>query len=486
MNYKLIGKIISEILFGEIIFMIPAMILCFADGRHEAGAAFIISMSVIVVISGVTYLLSRNAKNSLGAKDGFVCVGLAWIILSLTGCLPFFISGEIPSYIDALFETVSGFTTTGASILTDIESLSRGMLYWRSFSHWLGGMGVLVFLLAIVPLSKKDSGYMLHLLRSESPGPDVGKIVPKMKHTAMILYLMYFALTAADFIFLVLGRMPVFDAICTAFGTAGTGGFGIRSDSIAGYSPYIQVVCTVFMLLFGVNFNCYYLIVSGQFKNLLKNEELRLYFGIFFGAVILITVNTVGYFQTMGEAIRHVSFQVSSIMTTTGFCTVDFDLWPSFSKSIIVCLMVIGASAGSTGGGFKCSRMLLLVKSLRRSIRRMLHPQKIQSIRADGQSVDEKIVENANNYLIAYVFIIIISYLLISIDGFSSTTNFTAVLSCLNNIGPGLDTVGPVGNFSGFGPISKIILIFDMLAGRLEIFPILVLFSTSAWSRTGK
>ena len=486
MNYKMIGRIISEILAGEAIFVIPALIISLADGDGVPATAFIISMGIMLAAAGILFFLCKNAKNTLGPKDSFVCVGLVWIFLSLTGCLPFYISGEIPNFIDALFETVSGFTTTGASVVPNVEVLSRGILYWRSFSHWLGGMGVLVFLLAIVPLSKKDSGYMLHLLRSESPGPDVGKIVPKMKHTAMILYLMYFALTAADFIFLVLGRMPVFDAICTAFGTAGTGGFGIRSDSIAGYSPYIQVVCTVFMLLFGVNFNCYYLIVSGQFKNLLKNEELRLYFGIFFGAVILITVNTVGYFQTMGEAIRHVSFQVSSIMTTTGFCTVDFDLWPSFSKSIIVCLMVIGASAGSTGGGFKCSRMLLLVKSLRRSIRRMLHPQKIQSIRADGQSVDEKIVENANNYLIAYVFIIIISYLLISIDGFSSTTNFTAVLSCLNNIGPGLDTVGPVGNFSGFGPISKIILIFDMLAGRLEIFPILVLFSTSAWSRTGK
>ncbi|MBQ2258062.1 MAG: TrkH family potassium uptake protein, partial [Lachnospiraceae bacterium] len=319
------------------------------------------------------------------------------------------------------------------------------------------------------------------LLRAESPGPQVGKLVPKMKKTAEILYLIYILLTVLDIVFLLLGGMPLFDSICTAFGTAGTGGFGIKNDSIAGYSPYIQNVCTVFMLLFGVNFSCYYMLLLRQFKSVIKDEELRFYLGIVVGSIILITLNVRGFYDTLGETLRHVAFQVASIVTTTGYATTDFDLWPSFSKAIIMGLMVIGASAGSTGGGFKCARVLLLVKSLRRNLRRAIAPQKVQVVRINGRMIDEKVLENTNAYLAAYVMILFISFIIVSIDQFSVTTNITAVLSCFNNIGPGFDAVGPTCNFSAYSVLSKLTLIVDMLAGRLEIFPILIVFSRSTW-----
>jgi trk system potassium uptake protein TrkH len=321
----------------------------------------------------------------------------------------------------------------------------------------------------------------MHLLRAESPGPDVGKLVPRMRQTAMILYVIYVALTVLNFVFLLLGKMPVFDALCTAFGTAGTGGFGIKNDSIAGYSPYIQNVCTVFMLLFGVNFSCYYLLLLRDVKSVFKNEELRLYVGIVAGSVLLITLNVRGLYASLGETIRHAAFQVASIVTTTGFATTDFDLWPNFSRGLLLALMMIGACAGSTGGGFKCGRALLLLKGLGRNIRQILHPNRVQVVRSNGQAVDEKILENANAYLTAYVFIVIASFLMVSVDGFSTTTSFSAVLACFNNIGPGLGAVGPTCNYGSFSVFSKLVLILDMLAGRLEIFPILVLFSKSAW-----
>ena len=440
-------------------------------------------MAVIFVIAGVLSLLCRGSQKKFYAREGLVCVGLSWGILGLLGGLPFYLSGEIPDFVDAFFEIVSGFTTTGASIVPEVEKLSKGILYWRSFSHWLGGMGVLVFLLAVTSAGGGDNGFTMHLLRAESPGPNVGKLVPKMRKTAEILYALYILLTVLNVIFLLAGGMPVFDAVCTAFGTAGTGGFGVKNDSIAGYSSYLQNVCTVFMMLFGVNFTCYYLLLLRQFRNVFRDEELRMYLGVALGSVVLITLDLKGFYPTFGETLRHAAFQVASIMTTTGFATTDFDLWPAFSKAILLGLMVIGACAGSTGGGFKCGRALLALKSLRRSVRQVIHPERVQVVRSNGHPVDEKILQNVNAYLAAYVLVIILSFLLISIDGFSVTTNLSAVLACFNNIGPGLEAVGPSCNFSGFGWFSKLVLIMDMLAGRLEIFPILILFSKYTWKR---
>ena len=483
MNYKMMGRFIAQILSLEAIFMLPALLI--SRHLHEGNAiwGFAVTIFLLLVISGVFRLLCRGAKSNFYATDGMVCVALSWIVLSLTGCLPFVISGEIPKFIDALFEIVSGFTTTGASILPAVEDLSKGILYWRSFSHWVGGMGVLVFLLAVVPSGDKGSGFTMHLLRAESPGPSVGKLVPKMRKTAAILYVLYIILTIADIIFLLLGGMPAFEAVCNAFGTAGTGGFGVRNDSFASYSPYLQNVTTIFMFLFGVNFSCYYLLLIGQVRSVFKDEELHAYFGIAFVSIVLIVWNIRGMYGTMEETIRHAAFQVSSIMTTSGFATTDFDQWPSFSKTILLCLMVIGASAGSTGGGMKVSRVLLLFKSLRRSFLQMLHPNRVQLVRNNGQAVDDKVVETTNAYLIAYVFILFLSFLVLSLDGFSTGTNFSAVLCCFNNIGPGLEAVGPTCNFSGFSVLSKLVLIFDMLLGRLEIFPILCLFSRHTWRR---
>ncbi len=356
-----------------------------------------------------------------------------------------------------------------------------GNLYWRSFTHWLGGMGVLVFVLAIGRGREKSDGYTMHLLRAESPGPKVEKLVPKMKDSAKNLYFIYVFLTILNVIFLLVGKMPLFDAVCTAFGTAGTGGFGVKNDSIAGYSPYLQNVCTVFMLLFGVNFSCYYMLAIRQVKNVFQDEELRFYLGTVLASILLIAWNVRGLYGTLEETIRHVAFQVSSIITTTGFATTDFDLWPSFSKAILLGLMMIGACAGSTGGGFKCGRALLLIKSLRRNVRQILHPRKVQVVRVNGQMVTERVLDNTNAYLAAYAFIIVFSFIVISIDGFSLMTNFSAVLACFNNIGPGIESVGPTCNFGDYSLLSKSLLIVDMLAGRLEIFPILILFSRSTW-----
>ena len=477
MNYKMMGKFIGLLLMVESIFMLPALLISLCRQERSSAMAF---TAAIVILWGLGMLLRffcRGAKKSFFAKEGLVCVGLGWLIMSLLGCLPFFLSGAIPNYVDALFEMVSGFTTTGASILEQIEGLPYGILYWRSFSHWLGGMGVLVFLLAIPMGGEGGSGFTMHLLRAESPGPNVGKLVPKMKQTAQILYILYIVLTVLNVIFLLIGGMPVFDAVCTAMGTAGTGGFGIKGDSIAGYSPYLQNVCTVFMLLFGVNFSCYYLLILRQVKSVFKDEELRMYLGVILGSILLIVWNLRGFYDTLEETVRHAAFQVASIVTTTGYATTDFDLWPGFSKAILLFLMVIGACAGSTGGGFKCGRALLVVKNMLRSVRQIIRPQRVQVVRMNGQAVDEKVLANTNTYVAAYAIIIIASFLLISVDGFSITTNFSAVMACFNNIGPGFEAVGPTCNFASYSIFSKLVLIWDMLAGRLEIFPILILFS---------
>ena len=481
MNYKMMGKFMGRILTVEAVFMLPAVLIGLWDREYAVVGAFLLSIAIIAAVSGLLSFLCRGAKTIFYAKEGLACVGLSWVAIGLLGCLPFFFSGAIPNFVDAFFESVSGFTTTGASIMPFVEGVSRAVLYWRSFTHWLGGMGVLVFLLAISSAGGKESGFTMHLLRAESPGPSVGKLVPKMKKTAGILYLIYIALTVLDLIFLLCGGMGWFEAICTAFGTAGTGGFGVKNDSIAGYSSYIQTVCTVFMLLFGINFTCYYLILIRQMKSVFKDEELRMYLGIVAASILLITWNLRGYYDTFGETLKHAAFQVATIVSTTGFASADFDVWPGLSKAVLFFLMMMGACAGSTAGGFKCGRALLVIKSTMRSVRQVVHPNKVQAVRVNNHPVDEKVLQNTNAYLAAYIMLFALSFLLISADGFSLTTNLSAVAACFNNIGPGFEVVGPTCNYANFSMFSKLILIIDMLAGRLEIFPILILFSSATW-----
>ncbi len=481
MNYKMMGRFIGNILLVEAAFMLPAALISLGYGEYNAMWSFLAALGIALAIAMVLRLLCKGAPSAFYAKEGLVCVAVSWIILSLVGCLPFYFSREIPKYVDAFFEIVSGFTTTGSSVVPNVEGLSHGIIYWRSFSNWLGGMGVLVFLLAFT--GEKGSGFTMHLLRAESPGPNVGKLVPKMRSTATILYLLYIGLTILNFLFLIIGKMPVFDAVCTAMSTAGTGGFGIKNDSFAGFTPYIQNVTTVFMILFAVNFSCYYLLLLRQFKAVFKDEELRTFVGIILVSILLITLNIRSLYSTWEETIRHAAFQVGTLVSSTGFASTDFDLWPSFSKAIVMCIMVVGACAGSTGGGLKVARLLLLFKSLRRNIRKTLNPKKVMVIRNNSAVVDEQIVDNTNAYFAAYIIILFISFALVSLDGFSVTTNFTAVLSCFNNMGPGLDAVGPTCNFYGYSAFSKIVLCIDMLAGRLEIFPILALLSRSTWKR---
>ena len=486
MNYKMTGRFIAQIITIEAVFMLPALGISLFCREFNAAWGFAITIAVIGAVAAVLFALCRKARTVFGARDGMASVGLSWIVLSLLGCLPFVISGEIPGYIDAFFEIVSGFTTTGASVVADVEAMSKGLVYWRSFSHWLGGMGVLVFLLAIAPSGEGD-GFTMHLLRAESPGPDVGKLVPKMRQTALILYIIYIALTVINVIFLLAGNMPLFEALCTAFGTAGTGGFGIKNDSMGSYSMYLQGVTAVFMFLFGINFSCYYLLLLKQFKAVVKDEELRMYVLVVVISILAIALNVWQNMQevygTFWEAAHHAAFQVSSIITTTGFSTTDFNLWPGFSKGVLLTLMVIGACAGSTGGGIKVARVLLIFKSLRRNIRQVLSPRKVMVIRNNGKVVDEKTVTNVNAYLAAYVIIVVIMFLLLSLDKYDVETNLSAMLACFNNIGPGLAQVGPYANFAGYSGFSKIILSIGMLAGRLEIFPILTLLSRSTWKK---
>ena len=488
MNYKMMGRFIARIIAVEAVFLLPALVISLCCGEWDAVRGFGYTLAIMAGVSGLLMLICRKAGRLFGAREGLVCVGFSWIAMSLLGAFPFFFSGAIPHYIDAFFETVSGFTTTGASILSDVESLPKGLLYWRSFTHWVGGMGVLVFLLAISTGGEQGKGFTMHLMRAESPGPDVGKLVPKMRQTATILYGIYIAMTLLNILLLLLGGMSLLEAVCTAFGTAGTGGFGIKNDSIASYSDYIQIVTTIFMFLFGVNFSCYYLLLLKQIRGVFRDQELRLYIGIAAVSTLLISLNIYRSCSGIGEALKHAAFQVSSIMTTTGFSSTDFDQWPAFSKGILLMLMVVGACAGSTGGGIKVARVLLLFKILQRNIRKILNPRKVMVVRNNGRPVDEKVLDNTNAYLAAYVIIIIISFLLLCLDpfpggtGFSPIgTNLSAVLACFNNIGPGMEAVGPTLNYGDYNVFSKFILSIDMLAGRLEIFPILVLLSRSAW-----
>lgn len=482
MNKSIIRYILGHVfLLSAAMLLLPAFtgIIYF---EVEAGAYFAVAALCFILGKIITH--KKPESTTFYLKEGCISTSLSWILLSLAGCLPFCITGEIPSFTDALFETISGFTTTGASILSDVEALSHCSLLWRSFTHWIGGMGVLVFLLAIVPLS---GGSNINLMRAESPGPSVGKLVPKMKYTARILYIIYFGLTLIETILLLFGKMPVFDSICTAFATAGTGGFGIKNDSIGGYSSYIQWVVTVFMLLFGVNFNAYYLLLMGNAKKAARMEEVRWYFIIVAASIAIITFGLCRSAVPFVTAVRDSSFQVASIITTTGFSTADFNTWSESSKTLLVLLMFIGACAGSTGGGMKVSRFVVLFKTVFKELDSYIHPKRIQKITIDGKPVEHEVVRSINVYCITFMVVFVVSVFAISLEGKDLITNFTAVAATINNIGPGLELVGPTQNFSGFGILSKYILMFDMLAGRLELFPLLILFHPAIWRdfRTG-
>ena len=479
MNYAMIRYIIGWILNFEAAFMSPSFVVGLIYREKSAWAIFA-TMLLCLVIGVPMVLLKRPKQAVFYAKDGFVSVGLSWVALSVMGALPFVISGSIPHPVDALFETVSGFTTTGSSILSDVEALPKCMLFWRSFTHWVGGMGVLVFMLTILPMS---GGYHMNLMRAESPGPSVERFVPTVKSTAKILYGIYICLSLLELLLLLVGKMPMFDALTLTFGTAGTGGFGIKNDSIGSYTTYQQTVITIFMILFGVNFNVYFLFLLKKIRHGLKNEELRAYLGIILGAILLITVNIAGKFGNPFLAFHHAAFQVGSIITTTGYSTVDFNTWPTFSKTVLVLLMFIGASAGSTGGGIKVSRIVILAKSVKKELKQYLHPHSISKIKMDGKPVEHEVVRSINVFLIAYLLIYAVSILIVSLDNFDFTTTFTSVAATINNIGPGLDLVGPAANFGILSVPSKLVLIFDMLAGRLEIFPLLLLFVPDTWRK---
>ena len=478
MNYSMIFFILGWIFNFEAAFMLLPGITAIIY-QEKNGLAFLITMIICLAI-GLPLTRKKPQNKVFHAKEGAVTVALSWIVLSMAGAFPFVISGSIPNPIDAMFETVSGFTTTGASILSDVEALSHCMLLWRSFTHWIGGMGVLVFILCLLPLT---GGYHMNLMKAESPGPSVSKLVPKVQTTAKILYTIYLMLTVLQMILLLIGRMPLFDTVCLTFGTAGTGGFGIKNDSIAGYSTYNQIVITVFMILFGVNFNVYYLLLTKKVVQAAKSEEVRYYFGIIAVAIIAIAINTKGMYTSFGRAIQQAAFQVGSIITTTGYATTNFNVWPVLSKTILVMLMFVGACAGSTGGGIKVSRLMILCKSARKELQLYLHPNAVKKIKMDGKAIPHEVVRATNMFLFVYILIFVVSLLVISLDNFDMVSNFTAITATLNNIGPGLGAVGPTGNFGCYSYLSKVIMIFDMLAGRLEIFPLLLLFKRDTWRK---
>lgn len=447
--------------------------------RERAGWAFLAAIALCLVL-GVVMTRVKPQSSLIYAREGFAIVSLGWLLASLLGALPFFLSGEIPNYIDALFETVSGLTTTGSSILPDVEALSRSVLFWRSFTHWVGGMGVLVFIMALMPTLTDRS---IHIVRAEMPGPVVGKLVPRIRETAKILYLIYIVLTVVQVVFLLAGGMSLYDSLIHTFGTAGTGGFGIKADSIASYSPYCQWVITIFMLIFGVNFNLYYMILIRRGKNALRSEELWTYLAIVGIATGAILANILPLTSGFSEAFRLSAFQVASIITTTGYATTDFNLWPGLSRGILFLLMFIGGCAGSTAGGLKVSRVMMLFKMIGREFRRMLHPRSVSAVRMEGKSVDEQTLNSAATYFAIYMICVLIIFLCISIEPQSFETNFSAVITCFNNVGPGFDAVGPTGNFSIYSDFSTLVLTFAMLLGRLEIFPLILIMAPSTWTK---
>ncbi|MGN1083366.1 MAG: TrkH family potassium uptake protein [Lachnospiraceae bacterium] len=479
MNYLMVFHILGWVIQLQGIFFLPPALTGFLYGE-TTDALIYLALSIGCAALGRLFRLRKNSNSTFYAKEGFVVVALSWIVISLIGALPFVFTKDIPYYPNALFEIISGFTTTGSSILTDVEALSHANLLWRSFSHWIGGMGVLVFILAILPMT---GGSTMNLMKAESPGPSVGKLVPKMQQTAFLLYAIYLVMTVVEILLLLLGGMPLFDSICHAFGTAGTGGFGIKNNSIAGYSIYLQNVITVFMFLFGVNFTFYYYILIRKVKDAFCMEEVRWYFLIYLAAVVLLTVSLVADGGGIAESLQTVTFQVASIMTTTGYATADFNQWPEFARTLMVCLMFIGACAGSTGGGIKVSRIMIYLKQIKKELMQQIHPKRIQVLKMDGKALSHSVVRSCNTLLMTYIAIFIVSLLLLCLNGFDTTTNFTAVAATLNNIGPGLNTVGPTGNFSEFSTFSKFVLMFDMLAGRLEIIPMMVLFHPATWKK---
>ncbi len=476
MNYRMLIYLLGTILLCE------ACLLCLplavALIYSESVMPFILTIVILLAVS-IPSVLSRPKNRKIYAKEGFVCVSLAWILMSLFGGLPFLFSGAIPSYIDCVFETVSGFTTTGSTILTQVENLDKSILFWRSFTHWVGGMGVLVFLLSLLPLT---GGSHVNLMKAESPGPQVEKLVPKVQSTAKILYGIYLFLTVAEILLLVVAGMPLFDSLTISFGTAGTGGFGIKNDSMGSYTMLQQGIVTIFMILCGVNFNAYFMILLRKFDRVLS-EEVKWYFLVIGGSIVMITLNVRQLFGSVFEAFHHAAFQVGSIITTCGYGTTDFDLWPSFSKTILVTLMFIGACAGSTGGGIKVSRFVIVVRSMMQEFRTYLHPQSVSIIKMDGKAVPKSVVRATNVYMGVYGIIFALLVLIVSLDGYDLVTTFTAVAATFNNIGPGLALVGPTANFGLLSPLSKVVLSFGMLAGRLELFPLLLLFHRETWRK---
>lgn len=480
MNFRLINSILSRVIMLQGVLLLPSCLVGILYKEWGDALTYLI-VSFVCFIVGFLMYLTKPKSSTFYAKEGFVAVSLSWIIMSLIGAMPLYFTSDIPSFTDALFEIISGFTTTGSSILPNVEALSHANLFWRSFSHWIGGMGVLVFILAILPMS---GGSTMNLMKAESPGPSVGKLVPRIQQTAFLLYAIYFAMTIIELILLLCGSMKPFDALCLTLGTAGTGGFGIKNDSLASYSVYSQVIITIFMFLFGVNFTFYYYILIKKVKDALRMEEVRGYFLLFSAAAIAIALNlslsgNPGFWHNLQQS----AFQVASVMTTTGYATTDFNLWPTFSKVILVGLMFIGACAGSTGGGIKVSRILLYVKQVGKELMQQIHPRQISVTKLDGKGIEHTTIRSCNVFLMTYGVVFIISILLISLNGFDFTTTFTAVAATLNNIGPGLNMVGPTGNFADFSVFSKYVLMFNMLAGRLEILPMLILFHPATWKK---
>lgn len=483
MNIKAVGYYIGNVLRLLSVMLLPPLLIAFFGNEQGTVGAFALSMGITLAAGLLLLLIKRPGTGGVRPAEGFVTVSLSWILISLFGCLPFYISGYIPHFIDCVFETVSGFTTTGATILSNVEALPNSLLYWRSFTHWIGGMGVLVFMLAIVPLAK-GNGESMHLLRAESPGPDVGKLTAKMRDSTRALYLIYIVMTLILFVLLLAGGMPLFDSVVNTFATAGTGGFAIKNASIAAYpSHYLQTVLAVGMMVFGINFNVFYFIIIGKGLQAIKGEEFRAYIGIIAASTLMIAVNILPEYGTLYESLHQSFFQVSSVITTTGFATTDFDKWPEFSRLILVGLMVIGASAGSTGGGIKVARVLMLVKELKAEIMRAVRPRRVETVCIDGKRVDPSVMRNTYGFMSAYIVICAVSTLIVSLDNFDFTSTVTGVLTCMGNVGPGLSMVGPTGNFGAFSDISKIVLSLDMLFGRLEIFPLILMFSPKVWRR---
>ncbi len=479
MNYKMIFNMVGKItLLEAILLLLPACVSIIYG--ESSFLAFLLTACLAAVLGVLLLIFTKSKDKIIFAREGFVTVAFAWIVLSIVGALPFIFSGEIPSFADAFFETVSGFTTTGASILKNVEALSHGSLFWRSFTHWIGGMGVLVFVMAIIPA---DSGRSMHIMRAEMPGPVVGKLVPKIKETAKILYLIYIALTLIEIIFLLCGGVNLFESIVYSLGTAGTGGFSIKNSGLSQYSSYVQWVITAFMLIFGVNFNIYYLLIIKKFKTALKSGELWVYIALFLISTALISYDIRMLYPNAAEAIKHAAFQVSSIVTTTGYSTADFNLWPALSKGMIFLLMFIGGCAGSTAGGFKISRAMLVFKTIRNSIRHMIHPRSVDSVLMEGKSVDSETIKGSAIYTCLYFLCMGAIFFLLSFDRFNIETNATATISCFNNVGPGLGAVGPALSYADYSSFSKLVLSVAMLLGRLEIYPLLIALSPLTWTK---